>query len=45
MVMFGLDAPAKQTISRRGQLTTLFAGEDLRHSQISGKSIPVASLI
>ena len=23
LVMFGLDAPAKQTISRRGQLTTL----------------------
>ena len=40
-----LDAPAKQTISHRGQLTTLLAGEDFRHSQISGKSIPVAGLI
>jgi hypothetical protein len=40
-----MDAPAKQTISRRGQLTTLLAGEDLRHSQISGKSIPVAGPI
>jgi hypothetical protein len=40
-----VNAPAKQTISCRGQLTTLLAGEDLRHSQISGKSIPVAGLI
>jgi hypothetical protein len=29
-----MDAPARLTISRRGQLTTLFAGEDLRHTQI-----------
>jgi len=40
-----LDAPAKQTISRRGQLTTLLAGEDLRDFQILGYSTPVAGLI
>jgi len=31
-----VDAPVRQTISSRGQLTTLFAGEDLRHSEILG---------